>query len=219
MKKIIIVLMLVGMLCTAAQANILVNGDFEDASFVLNDTPTAWVAYYTTSAAASPNVNWKNGGRLNGQPYTGDYFVTVTGWTSGYWGSAAQTVPVTAGYDYTLSLATRLIDAGAGGYAGLSLQFYDATNTSMGWTLDTSWTASSAWTYSTVGTYTAPAGAVAARVALWAYGTADIDGDTTTVDPGADTIAYDAVSLVETVPEPLTLSLLGLGGLMLRRKK
>ena len=221
MKKIVIMLVAMALVAGTAQAQteILVNGDFEGGTYIADNVPDNWLAYYDTSPTASTKVNWKSfAGGPGGAP---NKWVEVTGWSSATssWGYVYQEVPAQKNWSYSLSFSTRLIDGSAGGWAGPSLTFFDAAGASISTPISTTFTAVGSWTWYDYGTVVAPHGTASVAVTLWSYGTSDTDGDPCNgLTPAVDVIAYDNVSLTE-IPEPITMGLLGLGALMLRRRK
>jgi hypothetical protein len=188
--------MLVAMFATA-QANLLNNGDFEDGIFVLDDTPDGWSAYYNSTPGSSDLVNWKSGTGAHG----GNNYVQIMGWST-TWGSMFQTVSVTENESYAFSLWSKgdgtVDNAGPGAY------WLDSLGSSLGTAVYETFTAGATWEFHDYGTIVAPPGATQFSVYLWAA--------TNT------TVYYDDVSLT-LVPEPFTMSLLGLGGLVLLRRK
>ena len=209
MKKLIAACVVMGFIAGIAQANILNNGDFESGAFVLDKVPDGWTAWY--SAGASPNANWKSGAGAHG----GTKYAQLMGWSTGDWASLIQNVPVTPGNQYSFSLWARgngSADNGAG-----SLDFLDAGGVS----IDTAYVSyqfmpGAVWAFQDFGSFTAPAGAVSVDVGIWA--------DSDVGSGGVESVLYyDDVVLTEAVPEPASMVLLGVGGLVtlmvLRRRK
>jgi hypothetical protein len=230
MKKKYVVLMLVAMLAGSALAvgpELVANGDFQDASFVVNTVPTAWSIGGESSTLIGTSVNWKrNPGTARWMEIKGpDYSLAGTG-TLG--GAVADDIALqlSGGWDtYYFSFDSKM-SGGSVSWFSWQVEFYDAAGGSLGY--DNEWVgsyfsgtwgvnahfvpsysalsfvASTTWWTHPTETIQAPAYAVTAEISFMNY---------------RDSVhCFDNVSL-KVIPEPLTMSLLGLGGLMLRRRK
>ena len=194
MKMKIVVLMLVAMVA-ATQANILYNGDFESVS----GPSDGWSLYYGggtgTTYASFSNVGGTHGWVLNiHSTYWGEYL------------GMDSIMSATPG-DYTISYDIWSTSTANETY--IDVEFYDASevqlinhSVSMSIVFDTG----GVWENRTMSedgvnpyVFTAPEGTV--KMDWWIWG----------VDSQYDNIVM--------VPEPMTMGLLGLGALMLRRRK
>ena len=221
MKMKIVLMMLVAMVATT-QAEMLVNTGFEAGSYSSKGWPDSWYNSYTDTAG----LTWHStGGRGGGkmvqlQTYTWGYSTWSTAlstsvWTSG-WGQAylfQAVTPITAGEDYTFSLWAKSAVQGTPANPGLYVTFMTDSWSYLdyGWASPTNGlyntiTVGDDWTQINFEAWTAPEGATLAFFCLGAR----------VSESGS--ILYDDVSMT-LVPEPVTLSLLGLGALMLRRRK
>jgi hypothetical protein len=194
-KRLIAVLLSV-MIMTFANANLLTDGDFEQGDTGgLNSMP-GW-------------SNWGGSGwHHNDGPLQGTKGLKFWWDDAGIW----QDFTATAGLQYTFAVDGYNRSAMPCGWNGLiRAEFYDAANTKLSETqLDRFYSGSDPYdTWVTIGgTVTAPAntayGRIILQIADWHSG---ISGD----------FFFDNASV--EVPEPATLLVLGLGGLLLRRKK
>jgi len=121
-------------------------------------------------------------------------------------------IPVTAGTEYRFNAWIKSIDGAIADGTNLRLSWKDAAGNSVGGAWNgMSWygvEVDGNWSEYNAVTMEAPEGAVAVEHA-WLY----------TWKAGAKTGVYIGDVSMTAVPEPMTLCLLGLGGLMLRRKK
>lgn len=175
--------------CSVSQAQLL-NGDFE-AGIGLN--ADNWTKY-----GAVNREGWANHGGAQGMALE---------WWVGAGGGFYQDVAATAGATYTLS-AWYLDDAATvlTSVYTTKIEWLDSFNLVIGAdSQNVSPLVNNTWRQlSLVGT--APVGAVTARVVFDGAGMI-----------GGETLKIDDVTLA--VPEPSVLALLGLGGLLLRRRK
>jgi hypothetical protein len=200
--SICVVLVLVAMLCTSANAaNLLSNGNFNDPPS--GEWPTNWQGW-------SWSTGWANHEIKAG---TDGYCIVVgNGWYDGG-GGFYQAVSGTAGTEYTLT-----VDSGADAWwqptGEMALIWLDGSNTELGkaarFTVDP---AVYGWTYdqphpwaSYSLTATAPVGTTQVKVEFASRMPGGVGGS----------IWFDNAVLT---PEPATLTILGLGGLLLRRRK
>lgn len=126
--------------------------------------------------------------------------------------SSTDPIAVTAGTEYAFSAWVKSMTGAAASGTNLRLRWNDAAGNGIGggWN-NFSWygvDAGAGWDEVTAVTIEAPAGAVNLDLA-WLYSWKGTPNDG---------VYIGSVSMVE-VPEPMTLCLLGLGGLILRRKK
>jgi hypothetical protein len=200
--SICVVLVLAAMLCTSANAaNLLINGDFALGSNGTTAPDNVALGWSTWNSSGG----WNN--RETAQnPVPGDYLFAI-GAGGGYGAGVYQDVAATVGTNYTLT-ADSALDNWWMNHGYLKLEFWDAGNVNMvgfaesahwgqpGYDLGLPWA-----NYSISGV--APAGTVTVRAALASWG----EGGTARFDNAVLT------------PEPATLAILGLGGLLLRRRK
>jgi hypothetical protein len=218
MKKKIVVLMLMASLAMVAQAELLSNTGFEAGTYGAKLNPTNWAigGYYSSSIITSGQHNWNSVGGVGGGQCmllkARSYTTATTGTAGGV--STVQVdvflgqelTSLTEGAEYSFSAWTK--QAGSEGSGATPYAYYtwwDAAHT--GWGLGYGWltgdiTVDDTWQEVDFGTLIAPAGAVDISIYLAGSSTKGI--------------LFDDASFV---PEPVTLSLLGLGALMLRRKK
>lgn len=193
-KKIIVMLLALSLISGVSMANLLSNGNFNSPNS--DAAPDSW------------NIWTWGGGWANHQntniPFDGSYFMAVGGMSSAGAG-LYQIVPATAGAEYTLT-----VDAGAQAwwkpYGEMKMFFLDASQNQL-----TSYSAVTAdppgydilvpW-HNVSLVATAPAGTAFIKVEL-----ADVNGQ--------GTVWFDNAVLI---PEPISLVVLGLGGLLLRKK-
>jgi hypothetical protein len=199
--SICVVLVLVALLCTSANAaNLLTNGDFALGSNGTTAPDNAALAWYQYNSSGG----WNN--RETAQnPVPGDYLMAI-GAAGGYGAFAWQDVAGSAGISYKLT-ADSALDAWWLNHGYLKIEFYDAGSVMVGFAESAHWGQAGydtglPWAnYSITGI--APAGTVTVRSMLGTWGE-------------GGTARFDNVVLT---PEPATLTILGLGGLLLRRRK
>ena len=125
--------------------------------------------------------------------------------------------PVVEGEEYTASVWAKSLTLGYPAETLLNIWWLDAANNYLSGAWIQGPDVDNEWVEAVFPTLVAPAGA--ANLDFNLIGTR-LHGDVN--DPrypnSVNGVAYDDLSLV-AVPEPMTLCLLGLGGLMLRRKK
>jgi hypothetical protein len=226
MKKKFAVLMLVAIMAGSAIAlgpELVANGDFESGTFQAGTVPDGWSGetgdFWITSVSAYYNyddvVQWT---KASGS--TGNQWVEVMGRSSGFKTAVSQTIAIEGGHLYDWSFRTMAVVGESGltgsdavyngyGYYEFVIDF-DAGDDVVregyqpvvdGWMTisGTAWVSSDATT---------------ANLRMWGTRGSKADEYGYFV-PMVQ--AYDDVSI--WIPEPLTMSLLGLGGLMLRRRK
>ena len=201
MKMKIVLLMLVAMVAIT-QAELLTNPGFEDGTYGPKNVPDGWSIFY--AATYSTAFTWHSTGGVGGGKclelaYAGMPYTYYTGF-------AGQYVAVSPGDELSFSVwaksPTQGTPANPYGYftwfntasAWISYGFLYPTGAS---------TVGDDWTQVNFGSLVAPE--TAASLGIWLYG-------------NSAGCLYDDASLT-LVPEPVTLSLLGLGALMLRRRK
>jgi len=213
MKKILILLAVLAV-TGIASAELLLNAGFESGDL------TGWGAWGTvygylpswygtpSSRASQVVVNDPAAAR------TGDHYLKLatdnpTSWTIswGYSEVHQAGIAATAGIDYTLS-AYAMTEPGTDWIpAKLKLTFFDGANNNLGANEVDRWLDPTlGWQY-IEHTLIAPAGTATVRAQIT---------NGTILWPGVAGIRFDDASLV---PEPVTIALLGLGGLFLRRRK
>jgi hypothetical protein len=194
-KRIIVMLFAVCSMVGMANANLLTNGDFEQGDTGGIDSIPGW-------------YNWGGSGwHHNDGPLLDTKGLKFWWDDAGIW----QDFSATAGADYTFSVEVYNRAANPCGWNGLiRAEFYNAANEKIYDTqLDRFYSGSDPYdTWVTIGgTLNAPQGTSHGRIILqiadWYNG---ISGD----------LFFDNASV--EVPEPVTMVLLGLGGLLLRKK-
>ena len=200
MKSKIVMLMAVMMIVGIAQANLVPNAGFEDGVGVL---PDAW-----TIETGEAKITWSDEANSGSK----SMLVTGTGGKPEAVVVSTDLIPVTAGTEYVFSACVKSLNGGTASGTNLRVRWNDAAGVGIGggWS-NFSWygvAAGADWAEVTALTMEAPAGAVTLDHA-WLYSWKGDAGDGAYVDDVS----------VTAVPEPMTLCLLGLGGLMLRRKK
>jgi len=200
MKKVLLLMALFAV-TGIASANLLSNGDFEDPA--TGDPATDWIAW-----------SWGNGWANTEQAAwgSGSWHIAV-GAAGGGGGGYYQIVPATEGIEYTLT-----VDSGADAWwlpTGTMIMFFlDDTEAELGQvsrnTVDPAvygedqFDIPHPWeTYSLSGL--TPAGTTQIKVEL-------------TANNATGSVGFDN-AVLEVIPEPAMLTLLGLGGLLLRRRK
>ena len=202
MMKVTTVIVLLAMLSLAgsAQAELLLNRSFDDLDPV-NPTSANWGAWSWGSAGAAA--------LLDGAPdpaNSGPAYAEIWGYAGGSGGFYQGVTPV-VGEAYELSIWARDQGWGADKNLSITLQVNDGS----GWSLlvnemlysGAGLGDSNYHKFSTI-TPIIPAGTVAAEFGF--------------TFAGSGTFALDDASMA-VVPEPMTLGLLGLGGLFLRRRR
>ena len=200
MKMKIVLLMLVAMFATA-QAEMLTNPGFEDGTYGAKNVPYGWSMFYPsyTSQFTWHSTGGVGGGKCLQLAYQGLPYTYYTGF-------AGQYVAVTPGETYTFSVwaksPTQGVPANPYGYYTWYTSGWAWIAGGYGFLYPTgASTVGDTWTQVNFGDLVAPEGA--AYMGCFLYG-------------NSAGCLYDNASLV---PEPVTLGLLGLGALMLRRRK
>ncbi len=195
--KIVLMLVAVGLMAGIAQANMLPNPGFEAGNFAVNHMPDGWTH---SSIAWTSAHTWMDDGS--------NKYMQMLPWTSGAWDAYIYTVPdvsVTAGVEYSFSIWAKNPDSAVSNEINAwvgwtdSAGNYSEVKTGIGTVTGTD------WAQFDLGSVIAPVDTVAARA--W-FGVASANG--------TRAVHLDDASMV---PEPVTLSLLGLGVRMLRRRR
>jgi hypothetical protein len=203
MKKLVVLMCVVGLLSTAVNANIIVNDSFESGS---GTVATGWIQ---NAFAIGTTLQ-----RVAELPHSGDYSMkAVINWTSG--GPKAELMQTTAVGSLSGSASSGKVDLnfwyrgalGVSEVAQANIKWLNAAGGEIG---GTAW-----WNFTPTGTYqkfnqinlTCPALTSRAKVTIQLVGGAMAQTGNLYVDD------------VVLTPEPMTLALLGLGGLFLRRRK
>jgi hypothetical protein len=200
MSRIFSICVVLALLCTSANAaNLLSNGNFNDPPS--GAWPTSWSGW-----------SWGNGWANHEIKPGSDGYCVVVGGSGGSGGGGGffQTVPGTAGMSYTLT-----VDSGADAWwqptGTMTMIWLDNADTILGQAIrNTVDPAVYGWTYDQPHpfanyslTAVAPVGTTKVKAefaANWATGSVWFENAVLT-------------------PEPATLTILGLGGLLLRRRK
>ena len=210
-RKLILFLVAVGLMARIAQANMLQNPGFEDGVYGKWNVPDYWSTWGNTTGDWSWNATAGRGGGkcvwLHCTPGT----ARTSAWMGQY-------VPVTANTEYVFSVWARAVSGGPGA-GGVDVYGYitwlDAASVTIGsgWLYpdafpETTWEEVTLGWGSGLDPIVAPAGAAWGWFGVAGYYTNDEEGGYYVDD-------------ATVTPEPVTLGLLGLGGLMLvrRRKK
>ena len=202
--KIVLMALAALMVVGIAQANLVPNAGFEDGA---GTVPDAWII-----ESGDTKITWSD------EANTGIKSMLLTG-TGGKPEAvivSADRIAVTAGTEYTFIANVKSLNGGAVSGLNLRVKWFDAADNYVNWPDGGGWSgwnwfainAGADWTEETALTIAAPAGAVNIEHALvysW-------KGD------AGDGVYVDDVSMT-AVPEPMTLGLLGLGALMIRRKR
>ena len=123
MKRIVLVLSAVCLTASLANANLLINGNFNDPA--TGDPPTGWSPW-------SWGSGWANHENNGGVTYDGSFYLVTGGLdydTGG--GGFYQIVPATAGIDYTLTVLSGA-DAWWLPYGEMRMFFLDAGDVELG---------------------------------------------------------------------------------------
>ncbi len=204
MKMKFVMLMLVALLALLsgiAQANMLANPGFEEGTFTgaLDNFPPDW-------SLVSPGYTSAYTWLSDAGAHSGDKYLRLQPWyvSPSYNPGVHQSVTgVIAGGDYEFSVWTKNGVEDDTNVQTYNIEWHDAGGVISSHVVDID-VISTEWTLLDFGTFTAPEGAIAASFSI------TLDG----YNPSATYI--DDASMV---PEPVTLSLLGLGVLMLRRRR
>ena len=179
-KWLLMMLMVVGLMAGAAQANMLVNPSFEDGDYPANHTPDHWEHYWT---GYPPQHTWIDNAA---EAHSGSKYMMMYNWTAGvssaYLGQSG--VSVVAGNEYEFSVWAKNGPEGQPTEAVMEIEWFDASDVNISDDTATVTDVGDTWAKIDFGTYTAPAGAVSAWVWLVA-----------SVNNSAYSILYDDVSM------------------------
>ncbi len=153
--KLLLMLLVVGLVAGAAQANMLVNPSFEDGAFSANDPPEDWT---DSSPAWTSNMTWYDdaAGAHSGSKYIKMNMWLTTGATAWVW----QTVDVTPGQEYAFSIWAKSPIAGEQAEVWGYYEWLDVASAiiSGGWLEYWDWVEDD-WEHAEFGTEKAPASA------------------------------------------------------------
>jgi hypothetical protein len=213
MKTKFVVLLLVVLMAGITQANMLKNPGFEAGRYGAKNVPGNWVIYSPTYTSGwswldGPGIADYQGAKcmqMMTNLATGAYYSTAT---------VIQWVPVTPGWEYSFSAWAK---SPSSTETAIPYGYYTWFDTASTWVGSPSYgsmlpdisSVDDNWTRIDFGSVVAPEGA--------AWGLFQLMGGSWNAAAGG--ILYDDAHLHGVIPEPVTLGLLGLGALMLRRRK
>jgi hypothetical protein len=198
--SICIVLVLAALLCTSANANMLANGNFNDPAS--GAWPTSWQGW-------NWGGGWSNHENVPSVTYDGSYYV-VAGAAGSGGGGFFQTIPGTAGTEYTLSVLSGA-DAWWLPTGTMAMIWLNGSGTEIG---NATWNTVDPAVYGQ--NYDIPhPWASYSHSATAPVGTTQIKVEFAANNATGSVWFENAV----LTPEPATLTILGLGGLLLRRRK
>ena len=195
-KKLLLMLLAIGLAAGVAEANMLLNPSFEDGSFV-SGTPDYWAHFYISSEAQHVWVDSAAGA------HSGDRFMEMYNWlpttaSSGWLGQ--EVLGVEEGYEYLFEVWAKTATAGVTKYVGIYVDWYSTSSalTSsaagwLGWDTAAATVTGDVWTEVAFDTLISPEGAIAA--VLWLAAP---------IGNSIDAIYYDDVSMLSLglAPEP-----------------
>lgn len=218
MKKLLVLLLLLAM-AGIASADIMPDGGFESGSwsghnaYVYNSTN--W-GYGTHNHVTSPPDAYSGakfmsfGLPASGAAYSWTSYLYV-GWEtfdSGWAAAWQQGLVVSGGDVLQASSYIKQLSGPAGGAGFMKIEWYNDTG-KLGQDIE-SFVATASWAQVTGSLFTAPAGTTNVTMV--------VGNESWTGGLMGTAIGFDNVSLT-IVPEPMSIALLGLGGLILRRRK
>ena len=222
MKRVLVFLLLLAM-AGIASADIMPDGGFEagmwsgSGGFVYMAYPSSYTWGYASpyQGTAAPQAGTYSGVFVlpsSGPAYSWSYAsVGVKSFAGGNGWSAAwqQGLVASEGDVLQASSYIKQLSGPAGGGGIMKIEWIDDTGGEISEDVEF-FSATSDWTQITGSLFTAPAGTVGATMVV---------GNETYMGGLIGTaIAFDSVTL-DIIPEPMSIALLGLGGLFLRRRK
>ncbi len=190
MKKFVVVVSLLAVLTGVASANLLLNPGFE-AGDLSSWTQGGW---YTGMGGDAHSGSYGAARAIDSSIVGENYFV------------AEQFVPVTGGLFYDFSGWLRIAGTPNASESFLELRWLDAGSGSLGQFGTTPLAVAQDYTqYSLLG-YQAPGAAVQARIALVVHTTGGAITDNSWH-------TFDDISFAQAIPEPASMTLMGLGAL------
>ena len=220
MKKIVLLVAMALMVGTT-QANLLTNPGFEDGVFKANNPPDSWIDSWTSYTS---NMTWFKDKGQEANAHSGSRYIQMNNWWTGsathydvyLWQNVTG---LTAGADYSFSVWGKSVTSGTTALGGMYMVWYNTssvmTSSAAGYISSTRVDGSvgDTWTQMDFGSLTAPAGTVAGVFFLLGE---DENNPNHTGTTGAVGIYYDDAVMI---PEPATIGLLGLGALVLTRRR
>lgn len=222
MKRLVVVLLLLAM-AGIASADIMPDGGFEaglwsgSGGYIYMASPSSYTWGYATpyQGTAAPNAGAFSGVFVlpaSGNAYTWSYapagvksFAGGGGWSAAW----QQGLVATAGDVLQASSYIKQLSGPAGGSGIMKIEWIDFSGGEISEVIE-SFSATGTWTQVTGSLFTAPAGTVGVTMV--------VGNETWSGGLVGTAIAFDNVTL-SIIPEPMSIALLGLGGLFLRRRK
>lgn len=221
MKKIILLLVMGIALAGTASAELMPDGGFEagmwsgSGGFIYMAYPSNYSWGYASAyqGSVSPHAGAKFGAfplPASGAAYSWSY--AAIGWQSFAGGSGwsaawQQGLAVSAGDVVQASAYIKELNGVVGAAGILKIEWIDGTGNEISEVIE-SFVATSSWALITGSSFTAPAGTASVTMV--------VGHETANGGIVGATIGFDNVSLT---PEPVTIALLGLGGLLIRRRR
>ena len=220
MKRLFVLLLLLAM-AGIASADIMPDGGFESGmwsgsgGWIYMAYPSSWTAGYATpyQGTTAPYAGSYSGVFVlpaSGYAYTWSYapvgwqsFAGGSGWSAAW----QQGLAASEGDVLQASAYIKQLSGPAGGAGIMKLEWIDDTGGEISEVIE-SFVATGSWTQITGSLFTAPAGTASVTMV--------VGNETWNGGIVGTAIAFDNVTVI---PEPMSIALLSLGGLFLRRRK